>query len=288
MKRRILLSTPLRNEASNIPQLYKAVADQDRMIDVWVIVENGSTDGSRELLREMPKPANVAELVILNEDTESGEYALGQKYARIVNRGFEEIRSRSPLLPEDLIGILDADSFPRPDYYRLLEKAFDESPRLGIASGISCDTSSGKKSLHAADWVRGSCRLWRGACMIKSGYIIGPSADTLSLARAEIDGWDARVVKGAVFDAREVGVRSKQRYYGASAYFRGNTFAYAALRFCKFFVNGRPRHAMDYFMGYWGERSSASARIEDKEIFSYFNGYITRKLRRAISSNSAS
>ncbi len=282
MSRRIFLSTPLRNEIDNIPDLYASIAAQDVIIAVWVIVENGSTDGSRELLQALAKPKNVEQLIVLNEDTETGEYALGQKYARIVSRGFDEIRSSIVLENEDLIGILDADSFPEPDYYRRLIEAFDRDPKLGIASGASRDTGTEKRSIHAADWVRGSCRLWRGSCMRRSGYIVGPSADTLSLARAEIDGWDARVVKEAIFEAREVGARSKQRYYGGSAYFRGNTLAYALVRFGKFAMYGRLTDARDYLGGYWSARASNSPRIEDPEIRTYFHSYLPRKIRQRL------
>lgn len=282
MIRRIFLSTPLRNEIDNIPSLYRAVEAQNVQISIWIIVENGSTDGSRELLRTLPKPVNVERLVILNENTESGEYALGQKYARIVSRGFEEIRTMTTLASEDLIGILDADSFPDPGYYEQLTRAFDRHQRLGIASGISRDAGTQRRSMHAADWVRGSCRLWRGACMLQSGYIIGPSADTLSLARAEIDGWIASVVKEATFEAREVGERSKQRYYGSSAYFRGNTLLYALVRFLKFASHGHLSDASDYLGGYWSALVGGTPRIDDPEIRAYFKSYLPRKIRRRI------
>lgn len=280
MMRRIFLSTPLRNEIANIERLFAAVEAQNYTIAIWVIVENGSTDGSREDLARRIPPANVEMLVVLNEDTDGGAYALGAKYARLVNRGFEEIRARVNLEDRDLIGILDADSFPDPDYYSKLASAFEANPMLGIASGKSLDMMDGSESLHAKDWVRGSCRLWSGACMLKSGYIIGPSADTLSLARAELDGFHAKVVRDAVFRAREVGAISKQRYYGASAYFRGNTPLYALLRGLKFMANRRFMDGWDYVAGYLNEKRQKKPRLEDVELRSYFEGYVGRKLRR--------
>ncbi|WP_324827104.1 glycosyltransferase family A protein [Qipengyuania zhejiangensis] len=282
MTRRIFLSTPLRNEIDNIDRLFSSVAAQHYPIDLWVIVENGSTDGSREELARRAAPTNVAELVVLNEDTESGDYALGAKYARITNRGFDEIRARRDLGSEDLIGILDADSFPEPGYYASLARAFDANPKLGIASGPSVNEGDGEVSLHAADWVRGSCRLWRGACMIESGYLIGPSADTLSLARAELDGWEAKVVPDVPFRAREVGTRSKQKYYGSSAYFRGNTPLYALIRGAKFARHGRIASAREYLAGYFGALRAGEERLNDPALRSYFGSYVARKLRRKL------
>lgn len=279
---RIFLSTPLRNEIDNIERLYAAVATQDAQIDIWVIVENGSTDGSREDLAKRSVPANVRELVVLNEDTERGDYALGAKYARIVNRGFEEIRSRIELGAEDFIGILDADSFPDPDYYSTLMVAFDADPKLGIAGGISRDDGTDQTSVHAKDWVRGSCRLWRGACMLQSGYVIGPSADTLSLGRAELDGWRAQVIPGASFFAREVGTRAKHQYYGRSTYYRGCSLPYACLRASKLLARGNVRGAQEYLGGYMSALLTRKPRVADLELRAHFNGYLSRKLKRKI------
>lgn len=280
MERRIFLSTPLRNEIGNIDKLFQSVADQDCQIDVWVIVENGSTDGSREDLAVRDRPKNVGELIVLNEDAEVGDYALGAKYARIVNRGFQEIQSRVTLKDSDLIGILDADSFPKISYYSKLRDAFDKDSKLGIASGLSFDEENMRVSAHSRNWVRGSCRLWRGECFMQSGYIIGPSADTLSLARAEIDGWVVYVVNEAMFIAREVGARSKQKYYGTSAYYRGNTPVYALLRFAKFVSKFKFSEAAQYLSGYFGSYIAGAERIDDLEIRAYFSDYVLNKLIR--------
>lgn len=285
MNRRLFLSTPLRNEINNIERLFSSVAAQDYRVTLWVIVENGSTDGSREDLVSRRPPENVENLIVLNEDTESGEYALGAKYARLVNRGFDEILRQNTLMSDDMIGILDADSFPAPGYYRALAEAFDNDSSLGIASGISRDEGSERVSIHAGDWVRGSCRIWRGACMSQSGYIIGPSADTLSLARAELDGWSAKVVPQAEFFAREVGQRAKQRYYGSSAYFRGNTPLYALIRFGKFVLYGRFLDGAGYLSGYFGALRRKEERLQDDELRQYFRRYVARKLRKRFESS---
>lgn len=282
MKRRVFLSTPLRDEIDNIPKLFEAVAAQGHDIDIWVIVENGSTDGSREDLQQRKAPPNVKRLIVLNEDTEAGEYALGAKYARLVNRGFTEVREQTELGHEDLIGILDADSFPQPGYYTALSNAFDADPKLGIASGLSRDTGSGQRSIHASDWPRGSCRLWRGGCMLQSGYIIGPTADTLSLGQAELDGWRAAVVPDAIFFAREVGALSKQKYYGASTWYRGNSFLYALFRTSKFFLYRRPGDGFMYLSGYVEAMFKRAPRLQDKALRQHFSTYLTRKIAKKL------
>lgn len=277
---RIFLSTPLRNERANLDRLVGSVRAQSIPVDCWVIVENGSADGSREYLRELRPCATIREIVVLNIDTETATYQLGAKYARIVARGFAEICDRYELRADDLIGILDADSFPEERYYEKLVWAFRRQPRLGITSGRSRDLDTGEPSVHAGDWVRGSCRLWRGSCFLQSGYVIGPSADTLSAARAELDGWLVEVTPGAMFDAREIGERSKYLYYGESAYFRGNTFPYAVLRCAALTARRRPSHGFGFLAGYTKAYASAAPRIQDPALFSHFQRYNWRLLKR--------
>ena len=88
---RIAIVTPLRNEKKNIDKLFDSISEQSIDIFLWVILENGSTDGSKKILKQKRKPSNVRNMEILNIKESSIEYALGENYARIVNSGFENI-----------------------------------------------------------------------------------------------------------------------------------------------------------------------------------------------------
>jgi len=279
---RIFLSTPLRDEAGNIQRLFDSVSAQTTTISCWVIVENGSTDGSKELLARMPRPQNVANLIILNYEPSKSGYALGSKYAEVVLRGFDEIRSNYQIGDEDFVGILDADSFPEPNYYEKLIAAFEYDPELGIVSGVSRDAKNNRPSDHSASWVRGSCRLWRGRCFNQCGYIVGPSADTLSLGLAELHGWKGYAVQDAVFYARDVGDRADFSYYGRSAYFRGNTLAYAVIRSAKYLALFKPRKAFAFAHGYISAMTSRAERLDHPELRAHFRGYLKRELMRRL------
>lgn len=276
MNNRIYLVTPLRDEVDNIEPLFSSIAAQDVKIEKWVIVENGSTDGSVEKLNSIIAPPNVNNLTVLNIDTEDPEYALGWKYARIVNRGFQEITSSISLGSNDYIGILDADSFPDAGYYKLLVRSFNSYPNLGITSGHCYDIETGRRSRHNEKWVLGSCRLWRGACFNDSGYIIGPSADTLSVAKAEIAGWDVSVTPGATFKARTVGERINYSYYGKSAHYRGETTLYIFMRTINMFLRGNIIGSYKLLFGYVEAALSREPKINDEEIIGYYRSKLYR------------
>ncbi len=275
---RIFIVTPLKDEEDNINQLFEAISRQTKKVYTWVIVENNSVDSSKEMLEDRKNSGAAESIIVLNLDDKT-PYALGPKYAGLVKFGFDYISENFDLADDDLIGILDADNFPDPPYYELLSDSFRTNPKLGISSGMDVD-ADGNMGRERSDWVRGSCRLWRYACMRDAGYIVGPSADTLSLAKAEIRGWDAIPVPEAIFRiAREVGARVKYEYYGASAHHRGCTPLYALGKGVRYLRSNGAQGAKLYLKGYFKAYFSRAPKIDDPEILSYFGKYNYRLIR---------
>lgn len=276
---RLFLITPARDEADNLRRLETVLRTQSTPVDGWVIVENGSTDGSAAWLDTLTPGGQVRDLVVLHEDTGgSSVYALGSKYARLVARGMAVVRDRYGLRDDDAIGILDADTFPAPDYYQKILAAFAMRPGLGLTSGLTTD-ARGRISGHRRTWVRGSCRVWRGACLNESGYPIGPSADTLSTIKARCRGWEVAVVADARAEAREVGQRVSMRYYGQSAYFRGETLLHATLRALKYVARGRWQSGGEFLSGYLADWWKKAPRTDDPEILQWSRRALVRLLR---------
>jgi glycosyltransferase involved in cell wall biosynthesis len=220
----IALVTPLKNEIENIDTLFASVSSQQCEIAVWIIVENGSSDGSAEKLKSISVPENVKRLEILTFSLPEETYALGVKYATVVNQGFlrlREIITRDGMALPSHVGILDADCAPSVGYFGELVKrmAIDS---IDLASGVGV-FDNGRPDGEAKDWVRGNCRLWSWPCFEDVGYVVGPSADTLSLSKAVSRGYRAKPYHDLVYHCREMGKKSRYDYYGYSAYYRGVT-----------------------------------------------------------------
>jgi glycosyltransferase involved in cell wall biosynthesis len=282
----IALVTPLRDELGNLPDLFEGIRRQTVPIRYWVIVENDSTDGSRECLREAEKPPNVAEMDVLNITTANGAYQLGAKYAGIVNTGFDHIQRKWGVGDLDYIGILDADCIPEPTYFEKLVAFMAAHDDVGISSGV-IRLENGESDIASADWVRGGCRLWKSACFRECGYIVGPSADTLSAIHAETAGWAVKVCKGAWVRSRETGVRSGYGYYGSSCHFRGIGPVYALAK--ALFLSTRSLSVgREFLLGYFGSFFSGAKRISDERILRYHRRYLWRVLQRRLSSGSTS
>ncbi|WP_439489779.1 glycosyltransferase [Algoriphagus sp.] len=274
---RIAIVTPLKNEIDNISFLIDKISSQSIPISYWIIVENGSVDGSRERLAEISEIKNVENFVVLNFSLPNEKYELGIKYATVVNQGFNYLKNQGILDNLDYVGILDADCFPPPNYYEELTTFMSSDSKIGISSGLAYSLD-GVYDGKSRDWVRGNCRLWKISCFKQAGYFVGPSADALSVCKAELLGWTSKPKHDLKYECREVGNKVNYSYYGYSAYFRGISPLYALIKSFNYARLGQFSNFKGYFSGYFGSYFGGKERIEDKEIKLYFSNYLSKKI----------
>src|SRR5262245_60777970 len=98
---RYVVITPARNEAENIERTIKSMVAQSWKPERWVIVSDGSTDGTNEIVEEHARENPWIELVRL-EDRKDRNFA-GKVSA--FNAGYDRVKGFS----YDVIGNMDAD-----------------------------------------------------------------------------------------------------------------------------------------------------------------------------------
>jgi glycosyltransferase involved in cell wall biosynthesis len=273
----IAIVTPVKNEIENLPRLIKSIENQSIPLFLWVIIENDSDDGSREHLLKMIKPENVNHFKVLNLQFANKDYKLGIKYATIIKHGFDYLESNENIHQLDFIGILDADCHPEPDYYEKLLAHFQANTLLGLASGMikyEDNTIEKRSSNHA----RGGCRLWRKSCFLDSPYETGMSADSISGAKAVINGWQVRTFSDAFVYSRKEGSRNISTYGGQSAYYRHIPFYYVVLLSIFHLFNGRLKRSAGFIIGYLKSYFSKAERLKDPLLKKYFQMTLFRKL----------
>src|SRR6266446_5300606 len=91
----------------------------------WVIVDDGSTDRTAEIVESYAKRHSWIELIRRSQRWDRN--FAGKAHA--FNAGFERVRS----LQFKVIGNLDADISFECDYFEFLLSKFAEIPRLGVA-----------------------------------------------------------------------------------------------------------------------------------------------------------
>lgn len=126
--RRYCLITPCRDEAAYAQRTLDSVTSQSVPPSLWVIVDDGSTDGTADLLAEYAKKFDYIR-VIRREDR--GYRKLGGGVIDAFYAGYETIRPAD----YDYICKLDLDLELPNRYFEILMERMEANPRLGTCSG---------------------------------------------------------------------------------------------------------------------------------------------------------
>ena len=125
---RYVLITPAHNEEAFIEETLRAVAAQTVRPVRWVVVNDASTDGTREIVERYAREHSFIHL--LNVERSSGRH-FGNK-VRAFNRGLEALRQ----VDYEYIGNLDADISFDADYVSSILGELERDASLGIAGGM--------------------------------------------------------------------------------------------------------------------------------------------------------
>src|SRR5450631_1475637 len=129
---RLTIVSPVLNEARHIEAVVRGMQSQTRSPDEWIVVDDGSDDGTLDLLRravedvpfmqvvEAPAMRLAAGADRLHHATEARAFNYGLSLAS----GFTHV------------GKLDGDIELPPDYYERLLGRFRDDASLGIAGGV--------------------------------------------------------------------------------------------------------------------------------------------------------
>ena len=206
-----VLVTPARNERDLIEGTIRSVIAQTHLPSKWVIVSDGSTDGTDEIVGSYAKQHAWIELLRMPEHRDRSFAAK----AVCFNTGFDRLKPGS----FDLIGNLDADITFAPDYLEFLVGRFAEMPELGVAGTPFIEDASRPQSHTYANrfadlqHVSGACQMFRRQCLEElGGYtpIKGGGIDWVAVTTARMKGWQTRTfLEKTCFHHRKMGTASR-------------------------------------------------------------------------------
>jgi glycosyltransferase involved in cell wall biosynthesis len=189
----LLVVTPLFNEERHLRVVAASLAGQTRPPDAWVAVDDGSTDGTAAILRELQ--TEIPFLRVVSMPGPRGSVRDGLARAREVDAFNAGVRAAADWR-WDLIGKLDGDVELPPDYFeRLLERMRDD-PRLGMASGCYVEpTRSGRwrRVRVPGHHVPGALKLYTADCLERIGGVPAVLGwDTIDEMYARMHGFQTR------------------------------------------------------------------------------------------------
>ena len=220
-----VLITPAHNEEAYIEKTLASMVVQTMLPQRWVIVDDGSTDHTAEIVQGYAKQFRWIELI---QRPQRQDRSFARK-AMAFNAGFERVRP----LAFDVIGNLDADISVEPEYFQFLLSKFAELPQLGVAGTAMREASYDtiKDSFYHASDVFGACQLFRRECFEEvGGYtpIKWGGIDWVAVRTARLKGWQTKSFCDKLFyHHRPMGATEsttwKARFdYGRKDYFLGN------------------------------------------------------------------
>jgi glycosyltransferase involved in cell wall biosynthesis len=200
-----VLITPARNEEDYIEKTIQAVVSQTVLPKKWVIVNDGSTDRTEEIVKNY---ASRYEFIKFLSLARSSQRDFGAKvYA--IRSGYELLKDEQ----YEFIGNLDADVSFDSQYYEEILARFQENPQLGIAGGIILELLNGRYRSQniSLNSVAGAIQLFRRQCYEKiGGYTplkLG-GVDAVVEISARKNGWQVQTFpKLKVFHHRRVAIR---------------------------------------------------------------------------------
>ena len=184
-----VLITPARNEAAFIELTIKSMISQTVTPLKWVIVSDGSTDGTDDIVRRYASEHEWIELMRMPERRERN--FAGKAHA--FNAGYAKVKD----LEYDIIGNIDADISFGQDHFEFLIGKFAENTLLGVAGTAFVE---GLSVAYNYDYVNiehvsGLCQLFRRTCFEEiGGYlpIKGGGVDWTAVTTARMKGWETR------------------------------------------------------------------------------------------------
>jgi biofilm PGA synthesis N-glycosyltransferase PgaC len=184
-----VLVTPARNEARLIELTIRAVTAQTVRPLRWIIVSDGSTDGTDEIVSLYAAVHDWIELVRMPERKERH---FGGK-ALAIRAGVDRMAG----VPYEVIACLDADITFESDYFEYLLEKLALHPELGIVGTPYKDTTSEVYDYRfvSVDHVSGACQVFRRACFEEIGGYVpakGGAIDTIAALTARMKGWKTR------------------------------------------------------------------------------------------------
>src|ERR1019366_2162640 len=152
-----VLITPARNEAQFIELTLKSMVGQTCRPLKWIIVSDGSTDGTDVIVRKYAADNPWIELVRMPERAE--RHFAGKVHA--FNAGYARVKELNPYV----IGNLDADVSIEPEHFQYLLSKFAEDPQLGVG-GAPFREGSRQYDYRFSNIenVWGGCQLFRRGC----------------------------------------------------------------------------------------------------------------------------
>lgn len=180
--------TPARNEARYIESTIKSMVAQTMRPLKWIIVSDGSTDGTDEIVCGYAAAHDWIDLVRMPEHR-NREFAAK---VSAFNAGYSKLKD----MDFTAVAALDADISFGPDYFSFLMSKLVENSKLGlVGTPFTQEGETYDYRFSSLEHVSGACQLFRRECFTDIGGYVpvrGGGIDSIAVMTARMKGWKTR------------------------------------------------------------------------------------------------
>jgi biofilm PGA synthesis N-glycosyltransferase PgaC len=285
---RYVLITPARNEEAFIEGTIRTVTSQTVPPRKWVIVSDGSTDKTDQIVSKYLVDYPWIELIRLPEGRNRSFAAKVHAF----NAGYEKLNG----LEYDIVGNLDADLSFDAGYCEFIVSKFREDESLGVAGTVFKEEgySSDRQSFEGHNHVAGGCQLFRRRCFEEIGGFIPNEAggvDWIAVTTARMMGWKTKSFREkCFFHHRHLGTAERSLLsslfsYGEKDYYLGGHPMWELFRIT-YRLTKRPYvlGGLALAAGYTSAMLRRMKRPVSKELMRFHRREQLRKLRAILKS----
>jgi len=286
MKTKYIIITPALNEEKYIRYTLESVVNQTLKPFMWIIVNDGSTDLTGQIVREYTKKYGWIKLINNVHNTNIRE--AGSKVVRAFYIGYNYYKIWDK--EYDFIVKLDADLTLPQNYFEEIAKSFKNNARLGLCGGYCVNEINGilVKEKSPSYHIRGAFKAIRRECWIDIGGfkpILG--WDGLDEMTALYKGWETKTLSLEVIHHRPTASAYNSfglaKQHGMANYKNGGNFFLALVRalvrmFQKpYFIVG-----IGFFLGYFKAFMKRYEKNVNDEFAKFINCFHTQRLLKKI------
>jgi poly-beta-1,6-N-acetyl-D-glucosamine synthase len=275
----VLIVSPCRNEEAYMRRTLDAIVGQTHPPTRWIVVDDGSTDATPQILAEYQARHPFLEVV---RRQDRGKRSVGPGVIEAFYAGLEGV----DLADYEFVCKLDLDlDLPR-DYFERLIGLMRAEPRLGSCSGKPVYDAGGGRMLP--EWcddeiVVGMTKFFRTECFREiGGFVREVMWDGIDSHRCRMLGWTARSYGDEALrfeHLRPMGSSDKnvlrgRRRHGAGQYFMGTSPAYLLASALRRLV--QPPYVVGALAMAWGYVAAwcrRAPRYDDREFRRFLRSY---------------
>mgnify|MGYP002629937279 CR=1 FL=1 len=227
---RYCLVTPCRDEAQYARTTLDSVVQQSLQPALWIIVDDGSTDGTSEILAEY---ADRHEWITVVTRKDRGERKVGPGVIEAFYAGLDTI----DMGEFDFLCKLDLDLDLPARYFEILVERMNANPRIGTASGRPYFMQTGQKVSEkcGAENSVGMTKFYRTLCFQEiGGFVREVMWDGIDGHTCRMRGWIAASFADPQLEfehlrpmgSSQVSLWTGRKRHGFGQWFMGTSLAY--------------------------------------------------------------